>query len=144
MLAWPDADIPVIPLSLKRGASLQQHLDLGRALEPLRHAGVLVVCSGAITHNLRELLSPGSPPEPWAEEFAAWVEEKLTQGLTAELLAYRQLNPHARRAHPTPEHFEPLFVALGAGKGGIATLLHRSFSYGNLAMNIYAFGTPTK
>ncbi|WP_020677740.1 DODA-type extradiol aromatic ring-opening family dioxygenase [Geopsychrobacter electrodiphilus] len=140
MLAWPEAEIPVLSLSLKRGASLTEHLALGRALAPLRKAGVLIVASGAITHNLGKLLPSGSPPEPWVLEFSSWVEEKLLQGASADLLGYREHAPHARLAHPTPEHFEPLLVAYGAGNEQPGTLLHRSFSYGNLAMETFAFG----
>ncbi len=140
LLAWPEAQIPVLSLSLCRDASSQQNLELGRALAPLRKEGILVLASGAITHNLGALLPPGSPPEPWAQEFRGWVENKLATAASDDLVATFTRAPHARRAHPTTEHFDPLMVAYGAGEEHPATLLHRSFSYGNIAMDIYAFG----
>ncbi len=141
MLAWPEAEIPVLSLSLKVGSSPQESLELGHALSRLHQKGVLVVASGAITHNLGELLSPGSPPEFWAQEFTHWLEETLREGRTEDLLKYLDRAPFARRAHPTTEHFEPLLVAYGAGGETPGCRLHHSYSYGNMAMDIYAFGT---
>ena len=140
LLAWPDAQIPVLPLSLKNGASLQQELELGRALAPLREQGILILASGAITHNLGRMLPPGSPPEPWAQEFRGWIAARLSAGDDGALVNTFSLAPHAQKAHPTSEHFEPLLVACGAGGENPASLLHQSYSYGNLAMDIYAFG----
>jgi len=141
MLAWPEAEVPVLSLSLKFGASLQEHLNLGHALNALRSAGVLLVASGAVTHNLGELRSPGSEPAPWAKDFSQWLKETLLSAETSELLGYSEKAPFAQIAHPTSEHLEPLVVAYGAGGESPGRLLHQSFSYGNLAMDIYAFGT---
>lgn len=71
--------------------------------------------------------------------FADRVEEWLLAGRSADLLAWRDLLPHAARNHPSVEHFLPLFVALGAGGSAKATTLHRSYAFGMLAMDYYSF-----
>ena len=72
--------------------------------------------------------------------FADRVAEWLLHGETDELLRWQELAPQAVRNHPSTEHFIPLFVALGAGEGGAVTALHRSYAFGMLAMDAYAFG----
>jgi 4,5-DOPA dioxygenase extradiol len=108
---------------------------------PLREE-VLVLGTGGMVHNLR-LLARGQvdAPEPkWAHDFAEWVHGALSKGRTAELLDYRRRAPNAATAHPTDDHFMPLFVALGAGGvGARAERLHKSTTYGSLRMDAYAF-----
>ena len=142
-LAFPEADIPVIQLSLQPQRDARHHLALGRALAPLRDEGVLIVGSGSTTHNLsafRQMrLDLNMPPVAWAEAFADWLAGKVEAGDEAALLDWRNA-PEARRNHPTPEHFLPFFVALGAGTPGQpGRVLHRSMTYGVLAMDAYAF-----
>ena len=141
-LAWPEADIPVIQLSIQTRLGPQHHIDLGRALAPLRADGVLIVGSGSWTHDLRSVVRwVEDAPEPdWVRDFADWTDAALTEGRTEDLKAYRVLAPEAPHNHPTEEHFLPLFVALGAGGGGPARRLHRSTTYGVLHMDAYAFG----
>ena len=139
MIAWPQADIPILPLSLKRGASLWEYLELGRALAPLRRQGILLIASGSVTHNLDTMQAPGSPAAPWAIEFAQWLKEKLETAQTGALLDYRKRARYARLAHPTTEHFDPLLIAYGAGEESPGICLHHSFVYGNIAMDNYAF-----
>lgn len=139
LLLYPRADIPVLTISLKSVASPDEHYQLGLALRKLRRRN-LILCSGAATHNLLELQPEGTPPEPWASDFSAWLKEKIEQGDWPSLRDYARQAPAPRRAHPSTEHLEPLFVAFGAGGGEPGSCLHQSFSYGNLAMTIYAFG----
>ena len=139
MISWPQADIPILPLSLKRGASLREYLQLGRALAPLRHQGILLIASGAVTHNLGTMRAPGSPADPWSIEFAEWLRGKLETAQTGALLDYRKRARHARLAHPTTEHFDPLLIAYGSGEERPGIRLHQSFVYGNIAMDSYAF-----
>ena len=140
-LAWPAADIPVVQLSLVAGADAARHLALGRALRPLGEDNVLVVGSGNLTHNLAEAMawmqSGGRRDGAWAAEFAAWMTEAVLKGDAARLAAWASQAPHARRAHPSPEHLLPLHVACGAG--GAATLLHDAMELGSLSMAAFSF-----
>ena len=143
-LAWPAADVPVLQLAIQPRLGPDHHLALGRAIEGLRHEGILVVGSGAMTHNLRAAWSmmsvPAETPVPWVDEFADWIGERVWDGAVDELLTYRERAPHAVENHPTDEHLLPLFVALGAaGEGARGTVLHESRDYGALRMDAIAF-----
>lgn len=139
---YPQADIPVVPLSVSTHGAAHTQFDVGRALRPLRAQGVLVIGSGGFVHNLRELdwRQPHGPMAPWSAAFADWMRERLAAGDIDALLDWERLAPEARRAHPTTEHLMPLFVALGAGGERPATrLLHRSHEFGSLALDAFAF-----
>ena len=141
-LMYPDADVPVAQISLQPHRGPGYHLSIGRALEPLREEGVLVMGSGAITHNLRDFGRWGlnDPPAAYAAEFDAWVRDAVTRGDTEAVVDYRARAPHAARNQPSEEHFLPLLVAMGAGgKGAKARTLHEGFTYGFLSMAAYAF-----
>lgn len=138
-LMYPQADIPVVQLSLpsREGPELQTRV--GRALASLREQGILLIGSGSITHNLGEL-SWRTGPEvitPWAKEFRDWVVEKLGADDEQALHQYRRLAPDAVRNHPSEEHLLPLFFARGAG--GAFSVVHSGFTYGALGMDIYRF-----
>ncbi|MDI5984653.1 class III extradiol ring-cleavage dioxygenase [Halomonas sp. M4R5S39] len=135
-LMFPEANIPVVSLSLPTTWSNAELVELGEKLAALREENVLVIGSGSLTHNLSEMQVQGTPMPPWVGEFIDWVHEKLTTADRDALLAWEQA-PHARENHPTPEHFQPLLVALGAG--GPAQRLHHSIEHGVLAMDVYAF-----
>jgi 4,5-DOPA dioxygenase extradiol len=139
MLMYPDADIPVIQLSVQTESTPADHILLGRTLAPLRAEGVLILCSGGFVHNLRDLdRTDMNAAEPaWSSAFADWVHDALIEGREDDLAHYRRLAPDAVRSHPTEEHFLPLHVAFGAG--GNATRLHRSTTFGSLRMDAYAF-----
>ena len=136
ILAWPDAHVPVVQVSLVGGATPQTHYDIGHALAPLRDEGVLII--GSATHNLRARPTP--LPAEWATQFIGWLDTTLTSGDDAALLSWQQAAPHAEINHPTPEHFDPIFVARGAAANEPTTLLHASYEFGSLSMNAYAFG----
>lgn len=139
---YPDADIPVAQLSLQPERDPSWHLALGRALRPLRDDGVLIVGSGAITHNLRAVFShPRNEAVPkWVTEFCDWIAAKISEGDLDALRNYRALAPHAAQNHPTDEHLLPLFVALGAAsKADDAQHLNRVVTYGLLAMDVWLF-----
>ena len=141
-LMYPDADIPVVQVSLQRGPGPAHHLELGRALAPLRHEGVLVIGSGSFTHDLRRFRGQpiDAPDAPDIAPFCEWMDTALREGRTADLLGYRQRAPYALAQHPSEEHLLPLFVALGAaGPTARAERLHASNTYGMLRMDAYAF-----
>lgn len=135
-LMFPKADIPVVSVSLPTRWSNEALAALGSKLAPLRDEGILVIGSGSLTHNLYETMPMGSTMPSWVGEFAGWVDSQLTGNDREALLAWQDA-PEARRNHPTPEHFQPLLVAMGAG--GDAKQLHHSVEHGVLAMDVYAF-----
>ena len=139
---YPQADIPVVPLSVNPAGDAAHHLAVGRALSGLRAEGILVVGSGGFVHNLGDLdwQHPQGPMPPWAAAFAGWMRERLAAHDIAALVDWERRAPHARHAHPTVEHLMPLFVALGAADdGATATSLHASHEYGSLALDAFAF-----
>ncbi|WP_296493078.1 class III extradiol ring-cleavage dioxygenase [Rhodoferax sp.] len=137
----PKADIPVFQVSLPHSLDTAGALALGRALAPMRDRGVLIVGSGSLTHNLRDLQRPGAPAADYAVAFAQWVRQAVARADEAALLDYRRLAPHAARAHPTEEHFLPLLVALGASAEGEAVQrIAGDITHGVLSMESYAWG----
>lgn len=142
MLAFPKADVPVVQLSLRYGASAAENVALGKALRPLRDKGILIVGSGAIVHNLRAIAREGTPAPDWAKAVDDYVVTAVEKGDEASLLKLLDTQG-GRIAHPTPEHLMPLFVALGAG-GGSGHAMHRSFSWGSISMTSFAFGEDKK
>jgi 4,5-DOPA dioxygenase extradiol len=141
-LMFPDADIPVTQLSVQPHAGPRRHLEVGRALSALRDEGVLVIGSGALTHDLAAFRSDDldAAATPWVTDFAEWIAERVALADTQALLDYRERAPFAVRNHPTEEHLLPLFVALGAGgEAARGIRIHSSQTHGALSMDAYAF-----
>jgi 4,5-DOPA dioxygenase extradiol len=139
---YPDSDIPVVQLSVQPSTDPTHHIEVGRALAPLRDDGVLVVGSGHLTHNLRDwmMAQRGRELAPYAVEFQQWVKSRLDAHDIDGLTLYRSEAPNAARAHPTEEHFLPLFVALGAaGKDAKAERVFDAVEAGVMAMDAYRF-----
>ncbi|VVO36417.1 4,5-DOPA dioxygenase extradiol [Pseudomonas fluorescens] len=139
-LMYPQADIPIVQVSLpSRGGPVLQ-TRVGHALASLREQGVLLIGSGSITHNLRELDWHAGPEsvEPWALAFRDWMIEKLAANDEAALHDYRAQAPNAVRNHPSDEHLLPLYFARAAG--GQFSVAHQGFTMGALGMDIYRFG----
>ena len=115
MAMYPDADVPVLQMSMPT-LDPQRLFDLGKRLRPLRDEGVLIVGSGFLTHGLPFLrdFRPEAEPPRWSQEFDDWAAESLIRGDVDELMAFRERAPGMPYAHPTVEHFAPLFVTLGA------------------------------
>jgi 4,5-DOPA dioxygenase extradiol len=143
LLAYPEADIPVLQLSLQTPLGPRHHMVLGAALAALREQNILVIGSGSFTHDLgrfRERPEFDAPEAADVADFSAWMDETICAGDFARLADYRRLAPHAAQEHPTEEHLLPLFVALGAaGARPSATRLHSSVEFGILRMDTYAF-----
>ncbi|HZZ83898.1 MAG TPA: class III extradiol ring-cleavage dioxygenase [Anaeromyxobacteraceae bacterium] len=140
-LGWPAAPVPVFEVSLP-DASPAELVTLGRALRPLRDRGVLLLASGGVVHNLlrtRLDAAKDAPPEAWASGFDAWVGERLAARDLPRLLRYREEAPDAALAAPSSEHFDPLFVALGAAHDDERVeTFYDQFHYGTLGMRSFA------
>lgn len=136
---YPAADIPVTQLSVQPSLGPRHHYDVGRALAPLREDRVLILGSGGIIHNLREIQWRSNDVVDWARSFNDWISSRVEAGAIDQLLDYRKLAPSASRSHPTEEHLEPFFVALGAG-GTPARRLDLGIDMGTLGMDGYVFG----
>lgn len=143
MLMYPEADIPVCQLSIQMDKDGTYHYNLGRALAPLKEEGVLIVGSGSTTHNLRSLRMENETVAKWAFEFDDWLKEALFNRRYEDVNQFDKKAPHAKMAHPWPDHFYPLHVAMGAaGEKAKAKLIHHSWSLGTLSYASYQF-TPT-
>lgn len=143
-LKWmfPARDIPVVQLSVQTALGAAHHLRVGEALAPLRDEGVLVIGSGHVTHNLRDWSQHRGDPRPadYVVQFSAWLNERLARGERDELVAWHERAPAATRAHPTDEHFLPIFIALGAaGAGAAPTRFYAAIDASVLSMDAYRF-----
>ena len=110
---FPDAEIPVIQLSMDYARAPEDHYALARQLKALRNRGVLIVASGNIVHNLRLFDFNNPQPLLWAEQFDAQIQRHLSAGEHQPLIDYPALGPHSRLAIPTAEHYLPLLYSLG-------------------------------
>ena len=138
---FPDADIPVVQLSIHAGAPIAYHIDLGARLAPLRDRGVFIVGSGNVVHNLRRVdWSYGDRGFDWAESFDAHVRAVMTS--TPGALADVQRHPDYALAVPTPEHFLPLAYIAGLCKTGgeSAQPFAERRTLGSLSMTSYLAG----
>ena len=135
---YPDADIPVIEISLPINMSAKDIFKIGQTLAILREQQILLIGSGSITHNLAELSWHGESQEVpvWASSFRNDVVSKLNHQNYEAILDWQNI-PYVKRNHPTLEHFAPLFFAMGTGSR--FNIVHSSFSMGSLGMDIYRF-----
>jgi 4,5-DOPA dioxygenase extradiol len=140
-LAWPSATIPVVQVSLPAAAP-EEIFALGRSLRPLRDEGVLIAGSGGIVHNLARVNLPHKDAliDSGAGEFDRWVAHYVARQDAAALFRYRTDAPNAAAAVPTSEHFDPLFVTLGAAwPDEPLETVFEGFHYGNISMRTFAF-----
>jgi len=144
--AWPEAQIPVVPLALAPHQPPAVQWAIGEALAPLAEQGVLILGSGSITHNLGLVFRGGGQPPTGAAEvaesraFREWVAQRVAAHDRAALLDYRAQAPHAAYMHPSDEHWLPFYIAAAAGGLAGASRLHEGVTYGVLGMDAYAFG----
>ncbi|WP_226506948.1 class III extradiol ring-cleavage dioxygenase [Pseudomonas sp. MWU16-30317] len=138
----PEADIPVVQVSMPATLDTREAWKLGQALKPLRDMNVLIIASGSLTHNLYEFRGATPHGAQYVKDFAAWTAKTLAAGNLDQLLDYKQYAPSAERAHPTDEHYLPLFIALGAaGEDYQTRVLEGGVTYGVLAMDSYLFSS---
>lgn len=148
----PQADIPVVMVSLNARASFEEHVSLGAVLADLRAEGVFVLASGGVTHNQAEFrrgffsgAAPSQSPPPWSVGFDAWVANTLAiSDPRARLESLARYGQHADYApsHPTPDHFWPVLVAAGAAGADVGERVHAGFQHG-LSMSAFLFGQLT-
>ena len=142
-LMYPEADVPVVQLSIDRQKSTAYHFRLGESLRPLRDEGVLIVGSGGATHNLSHALRAphDDPMVDWANAFREWLADAIEDDRRSDLANFRDVAPDASRNHPTEEHFLPLLYAMGATEPAEPRhRIHKSDMHGSLAMDAYLFG----
>jgi aromatic ring-opening dioxygenase catalytic subunit (LigB family) len=140
---YPEADMPVVQLSIRHGYDPALHMDAGRALAPLRDEGVLILGSGLSFHNLR-LFGPAGAPASHA--FDDWLRHVLLELPPAErrdAMLHWSEAPYARHAHPREDHLVPLWVALGAAQDEAAACVYHEDAFrGSLAVSSFRFGAP--
>lgn len=147
MLAFPDAGIPIVQVSIDPTRDAAWHYAIGKALAPLREEGILLIGSGHITHNLRAYFTTirrGAEPDPVlagkVHAFTEWFEERLAAGDSDALLHWKDRAPYPSENHPTDEHLMPIFFALGAaGEAGKGRRVHNSVDHGFFANDSYLF-----
>ncbi|KAL0919469.1 hypothetical protein M5K25_011564 [Dendrobium thyrsiflorum] len=140
MLMYPEANIPVCQLSVQTSKDGTHHYNMGKALAPLKEEGVLIIGSGSATHNLMKQGPDDAPAPSWAVDFDNWLTESLLNGRHEDVNHYDEKGPSAKIAHPEPEHFYPLHVALGAaGENAKAELIHHSWGSSSISYSSYKF-----
>lgn len=142
-MLYPNADIPVIAMSVNPNLTPEEQYNIGKSLSELREKDILIIGSGGTVHNLRAVKwVDNGEADSWALEFDDWLANKLGSWDLPSLFNYESLAPNASLAVPPygKEHFIPLFYAMGAADASQkATLLHRSFRYGNLSHSVWQF-----
>ncbi len=140
-VVFPKLEVPLIQVSLPYPAQPEIALLMGKTLAALRREGVLLIGSGGAVHNLRKLVWSGkhSAPIGWAREFDSWVIDALARKDVQALLDFEASAPQAELAHPTTEHFQPIFFSVGGAlPGDEAVIFHREIQYGTLSMLCFA------
>ena len=140
-ILFPEADIPLLQLSVQPERDARQHFALGSALASLPEENILIIASGHMTHNLREYMqNTGIHPDPETKKFRDWTHAQLMINANEPLLDWLHAAPSAKFAHPTPEHFLPLFVVLGAaGAQRKSVWLNGGWIENSLAADNYLF-----
>lgn len=142
---YPAADVPVIQLAVMPDADAETHYRLGTLLRPLAGRGILILASGGLTHNLGDVVWDATDGEalPYVRAFRDWFVDALLRRDLPALFDWRRRAPHAARAHPSPEHLLPLYVALGAaGDAADAGLAFSDYQLGALALDAFRFTSP--
>lgn len=143
-MLYPNADVPVIAMSVHPKLTPEEQYKIGKALSELREKDILIIGSGGTVHNLRAVnFGNDGQVDSWALEFDEWLAKKLDKWDLNSLFNYESLSPNATLAVPPygNEHFVPIFYAMGAADNHPkASLLFREFRYGNLSHSVWQFG----
>ena len=140
-MMYPQADIPVLQISLPMDATAQQLFNLGVTLAPLREKGILIIGSGQMTHNLSALKADGAPVDEWADKFDDWCKETLDSRNWDGLINYQHEAPELGNNHPTEEHFRPLLIIAGFAGKALENIHYpiQGFEYGSLGRRSVQF-----
>ncbi len=142
-VAYPEANVPILELSMRVDYDPAAHLAVGRALAPLRNEGVLIIGSGLSYHNLRQMGKQASVPSHQFDEWLTNVVCRSTSAARNQSLKDWSLAPSARVAHPLADHLVPLFVAVGAAeREGGERIYHEDAFFGGVAVSSFRFGKP--
>uniref|UniRef100_A0A6F8Z9N4 stizolobate synthase n=2 Tax=Bougainvillea TaxID=3540 RepID=A0A6F8Z9N4_9CARY len=137
MLMYPEANIPICQLSIQMNKDAIHHYNMGKALASLKEQGVLIIGSGSATHNPRAI---GLEAKKAVAQFDQWLEKTLISGRYQDVNEYEKKAPHAKMAHPWPDHLYPLHVAMGAADtNSKAELIHRSQCPNTISYPCYKF-----
>ena len=129
---YPEANIPVVQISVNPFLSAKEQFKIGEALKGLGQEDILVIGSGVTVHNLRALKWNQTTPEQWAIEFDDWIIKHMQTTDKDALFNWEKNAPHAQLAVPRAEHFVPLFIAMGNGENN-GEVIHRSYEMGTLS-----------
>lgn len=139
---FPAADVPVLQLSIDFTQNANFHFELGKKLSALREQGVMIIGSGNIVHNLREIsMNVNETPFTWADEFDQWFKKTLVAGEVDALIYQYNATPNGRKAVPTPDHYFPALYVIGSRLA--QDTLHFEYDaiqHGSLAMRAFSFG----
>lgn len=136
---YPAANIPVVQISVSPFLPPDKQFQIGKAIRNLKEQDILVIGSGVTVHNLRMVNWDQSNPEQWAIDFDDWLIEKIEKKDLISLFHYDKQAPNANLAVPRPEHFVPLFIAMGSGGLEESKVIHRSYDLGTLSYLCYQF-----
>lgn len=148
MLIWPEANIPIVQVSIDPSRDAKYHYNLGKALAPLRKEDILVIGSGHITHNLQVIFSAlrqgikNPDMENKVKAFTDWFNLQFEAGNVEQILDWKNTAPYSAENHPTDEHLMPLFFAYGAASGDTASTaerIHSSTQIGMFKYEVYKF-----
>lgn len=143
-ILYPDAQIPVVALSVNPRLTAEEQYRIGASLAPLREHEVLILGSGGTVYHPDALDANDPMPPEWAVAFEEWLAEQLETWNLDALTRYDERAPHAEMAVPLPGHFAPLLLAMGAADTTRrAKLLHHSFQLGSLSLSCWMFGGLT-
>ncbi len=144
LVGRPQADIPVVQLTLPFPVTPEHALRVGQALAPLREQGLAFLGSGDLVHNLGEVLweQPRGPVASWSREFEKWIVDAMMAGDLHKLLAFEN-HPLSERAHPSADHLFPLFVLLGTLSQPMPPphMIFQGLHYGTISMTSFWFAT---
>lgn len=138
-LMYPNADIPVVQVSINPFLPMDKQYEIGKALKVLGEEDILVIGSGSTVHNLSTVDWEAEEVEEWAIEFDNWLIEKVENNDIENLFNYRNLAKNSIKAVPREEHIVPMFIAMGSGNKLKPKLLHHSYAYGTLSYICFEF-----
>jgi 4,5-DOPA dioxygenase extradiol len=139
-LMYPEANIPVVQVSVNPFLSMDKQYEIGKAIRELGEEDILVIGSGSTVHNLWALNWGSKEVEKWASDFDNWLIDKVEIKDLQSLFKYSELAPNAKKAVPREEHIIPLFIAMGSGQEErTPKLLHRSYEFGSLSYICFEF-----